>query len=256
MGLFDFFKGRSSNTGDAGGEKQVQRHAEKVLDKRAMSPDRFASIEALCKLGTEEAWRALLPRFNFTVDPTITDREEKQFIYDYVIGAHETAVEPVREYLRKSNAVNWPIKMLRELLPREEFVAEMLELLKGEDTSYQKNPERKIQAVVALEETADPRIAPAITAFLQDVNEDARFHTVRTLLAQESSPEVGAALFEQLVRDDSMRVRSTIADGLVEKAYACPDASRDKLLPVLPRLPNGPYTLDAAGVLTKVGGRR
>lgn len=255
MGLFDFFKGRSSGSGESA-ERQVQRHAEKVLDKRAMSPDRFASIEALCKLGTEEAWRALLPRFNFTVDPTITDREEKQFIYDYVIGAGEAAVEPVREFLRKSNAVNWPIKMFRELVSREDFVTEMLELLKGEDTSYQKNPERKIQAVVALEESPDPRVAAALLGFLQDVNEDARFHTVRTLLAQESLAAVGDALFEQLVRDDSGRVRSTIADGLVEKGYAAPEAVREKLLTVLPRLPNGPYSLDAAGVLTRVGGRR
>jgi hypothetical protein len=78
MGLFDFFKGKGAASGDAQ-EKTLMRHAERVLDKRAMSPDRFASIEYLARLGTEEAWRALLPRYNFTVDPTITDREEKAY---------------------------------------------------------------------------------------------------------------------------------------------------------------------------------
>ena len=151
MGLFDFFKGKGAASGDAQ-EKTLMRHAERVLDKRAMSPDRFASIEYLCNLATEDAWRALLPRYNFVVDPSITDREEKQFIFDRLSRAPESAVVPVKEFLRKTTSVNWAIKMLRALVSEEQFVGEMAAILKNEDTNYQKNPERKIQAIVALEE--------------------------------------------------------------------------------------------------------
>lgn len=253
MGLFDFFKGKGAASGDAQ-EKTLLRHAERILDKRAMSPDRFASIEYLCRLGTEEAWRALLPRYNFTVDPTITDREEKQYIFDAISKAGEAAVAPVKEYLPKASAVNWPIKMLRALVKEEEFVAEMVALLKGEDTSYQKNPERKIQAIIALEEVSDPRVAPAVLPFLDDVSEDTRFHAVRTLFAQDA-PESADALLALVAREDSMRIKTTVADGLVERRWAGGAEARDKAAPVLSRLPNGPFAFDGEGVLTRPGRR-
>lgn len=253
MGLFDFFKGRGGASADAQ-EKTLLRHAERVLDKRALSPDRFASIEYLCRLGTEEAWRAILPRYNFTVDPTITDREEKQYILDAISKAGEAAVVPVKEYLRKANAVNWPIKMLRALLGEAEFVTEMVALLGDEDTSYQKNPERKIQAIVALEEIADPRVESAVATFLDDVSEDTRFAAVRTLLAQDAPGSVDA-LLALLAREDSMRIKTTIADGLAEKKWPGSAEAREKALPVLVRLPNGPFTFDAEGVLSRPGRR-
>lgn len=248
MGIFDFLKGSRGATSADAQEKTVQRHAERVLDKRALSPDRFASIEYLCRLDSEESWRAVLPRLNFTVDPSITDREEKQYILDTVAEASEAAVEPVKEFLRKTTAVNWAIKMLRSLVEPEAFVAELIDVLKNEDTSYQKNPERKIQAIIALEDEDDPRVAPAVLPFLDDVNEDTRFHAVRTLLARGDA-SVAGPLFALLGREDSTRVRTTVADGLAEKAWPCPDEHRERVIPVLPRIPTGPYTLTPEGVL-------
>ena len=250
MGLFDFFTKKGAASGDAQ-EKTLLRHAERVLDKRAMSPDRFASIEYLCKLGTEEAWRAILPRYNFTVDPSITDREEKQYIFDNINEATETALDPVKEFLRKANAVNWPIKMLKAMLSNEDFVTELLDVLKNEDTSYQKNPERKNQSIIALEDARDPRVPPVIAGFLEDVSEDTRFHAVRTLLAQDD-PSSAAPLAALLAREDSMRIRTTIVDGLVEKKWPVAEEHREKIGAVLPRLPNGPFTLGADGILARL----
>jgi HEAT repeat protein len=242
MGLFDFLRGRN-----AGGADPLQKHAERVLDKRAMSPDRFASIEYLCNVATDEAWRALLPRFNFNVDPSITDREEKQFILEH-ISESETAIEPAKEFLRKAQAVNWPIKILRALLTPELFAGELIDVLSGEETAYQKNAERKIQAIIALEDCPDPRVPDAVAPFLDDVSEDTRFHAVRTLLAQDD-PKSAPAIFALLVRDDSMRIRTNVAEGLAEKGWACPEDLREKVIPVLPRIPTGPFSLDPAGVL-------
>ncbi len=248
MGLFDFLRGKNSNAVDP-----LLKHAERVLDKRAMSPDRFASIEYLCNVGSDEAWRALLPRFNFTVDPSITDREEKQFIFERISEAGDAAVEPVKEFLRKAQAVNWPIKMLRALLTPEAFVAELVDVLSGEETAYQKNGDRKNAAIIALEDCVDPRVAPAVVPFLEDVSEDTRFHAVRTLLAQDDATAAGP-MFELLVRDDSLRIRTTIAEGLAEKRWTCAEELREKVVAVVPRIPTGPYVLDA-GVLTRPGRR-
>jgi HEAT repeat protein len=187
MGLFDFLRGRNT-----GGADPLQKHAERVLDKRAMSPDRFASIEYLCNVGTDEAWRALLPT--------------------------------------------------------EKFVAELIDVLAGEETAYQKNGERKNQAIIALEDCPDPRVPDAVLPFLDDVSEDTRFHAVRTLLAQDDSKSA-PAIYALLVCDDSMRIRTNVAEGLAEKGWPCPDDLREKVIPVLPRIPTGPFMLDPAGVL-------
>ncbi len=250
MGLFDFF--RKSPGGPAEQERLLARHIERVMDKRSLSPDRFASIEYLAKLGTEEAWRALLPRFNFTVDPSITDREEKQYIFDAVTRGGESAVEPVKEFLRKSTAVNWPIKMLRELVDADVFVGELVDMLKGEDTVYQKNPDRKIQTIIALEKEKDPRVPPAVLPFLEDASEDTRFHAVRTLLAQDD-PSTAPALCALLARDDSMRIRTTVVDGLVAKGWPVPEEHREKVGALLGRLPNGPFVLGTDGALSRAG---
>lgn len=248
MGLFDFF--RKSSSGPAEQERMLARHTERVMDKRSLSPDRFQSIEYLCKLGTEDAWRALLPRYNFTVDPSITDREEKNYIFEAIVQAGDSAVEPVKEFLLKTTAVNWPIKMLQKLLSEADFAGVLLEILAAEDTVYQKNPERKIQAIISLEGIADARVAGVVGRFLEDASEDTRFHAARTLLALKSA-DVAAPLAALLARDDSMRVRTTIVDGLVEGAYPVPAEHREKVAGLLGRLPNGPFRLTPEGVIAR-----
>lgn len=245
MGLFDFFRSKGPSNDD----KSVQKHAERVLDKRSMSPDRFAAIEYLCKLGNEEAWRALLPRYNFTVDPLSTDREEKQYIYESLTGSPEAALEPVKEFLRTAPAVTWPAKMLKAICP-EEYVTELLDVLSTFDRGYSKTAERKQQLLMALEQERDERIGPAVLPFVEDFAEDVRFHAVRTVCAQDY-PVAVETLVKQLLREESARIRVTIVDGLTERAWACPEELRSELQRLLPSLPTGSFSLKADGVLTK-----
>lgn len=249
MGLFDFLKGKSGGTG-AGDERALMRHAERVLDKRAMSPDRFASIEFLCRMGTAEAWRALLPRFNFNVDPSITDREEKQFIYEALTGSPENAVEPVKDFLRSAPALTWPIKMLRTIASREELVGELIDVLSTFDTGYEKNSERKAQLIMALEEEPDPRVAPAVLPFLEDFSEDVRFHTIRTLLAQ-GDEAARAPLYKLLLNDGSMRIRATIVDGLAERGWPVDAEQRDAVGRLLLTVPTGPWVVSKELKITR-----
>lgn len=250
MGLFDFFKGKGGGSAD---ERTIQKHAERVMDKRAMSPDRFASIEFLCKLGTPEAWRAALARYNFSVDPSITDREEKQYIFEAVVGSPEKSVEPVREFLRSASALNWPIKMLRTMLEPADFIGEMLEFLATFDTGYEKNAERKAELIMAVEDPVDERVTAVVLPFLEDFTEDVRFHAVRTLVAQGDETARGP-LLKLLLADGSMRIRATVVEGLAEKGWSVDADLRDKVLPLVRSVPTGPWGLDEAGRVVKVAG--
>lgn len=251
MGLFDFFKSKGSTKSAPADDKTLAKHAERVLDKRAMSPDRFASIEFLCRTATPESWRAVLPRFNFTVDPSITDREEKQYIFDSVVAAPDNAVEPICEFLRTAESLNWPVKMLRKIVDRERLVSELLELLSAFDTGYARNADRKAQIIAELEDEKDARVPAAVAPFLGDFTEDVRFQAVRTLF-QQGDEQVGAAPLAKLfVDDDSARIRTTVVDGFAESQWAVPPDAREKFVAALRSVPTGPWTLDAEGKLRR-----
>ena len=233
MGIFDFLSKKGAQT-------PVQKLAAKVLDKRGMAPDRWDAIQALSKMDSEEAVEALLQRFTFYTDPSITDQEEKESVFNTIVSKGAVAVAPVKRFMAKSEAVTWPLKMLDRLLPEGEVLGAVFELLSGMDTEYERDPQRKLQLLSALETRRDPRILAAVRPFLADVNEGARFHAVGGVFAQENAEEARDTLLEQLAKEDSMRVKARILEGFAQRGWQV-DASK------LGKLPEG-FAVDANGI--------
>lgn len=232
MGLLDFF-GRKSGAG------ALKKHAKRAADKRAQNVDRWQSLQALGQMGTRDAAEALMQRFTFRVDPSITDQEEKDLAMSGVIAAGDQAVEPIRDFLRESESVAWPLKILDQLVPTEEVVAALLELLAGMDTDYERDPQRKIDVLAQLEDRKDPRIAGGIVRFLQDDSEGARFHTAATLLAQDEAEHHRDALLDLVANEESVRVKVRILDGFIARGWGLGDRSME----LRPELPSG-YVVD------------
>jgi hypothetical protein len=59
-------------------------------------------------LGTADAVEALLRRFLFSTDPSITDQEEKELAFEGILKAGREAIEPVRAFVAKAESVSWP----------------------------------------------------------------------------------------------------------------------------------------------------
>src|SRR5262245_43776249 len=95
MSLFGLFGKKSDSP------TQVKKWGERAQNRRAQAVDRWEAIQGLANVGTAEAVEALLPRFNFYVDPSITDQDEKQLAFDGIVAAGPAAIEPVVAYLRK-----------------------------------------------------------------------------------------------------------------------------------------------------------
>lgn len=245
MGLFDLFKGRSKE----GGERKsnpAAKWAEAAGSKRAQSYDRQEAIAELCKLKSPEAVEALLKRFTFTTDPSITDEEEKDAVFEGIVAAGRAAIEPVRAFAAKAESLAWPMRILKELLAEEEVVDELLVWLSKWDTEYAKFIDPKLQILAALGEHQNPKIRAAVEPFLQDVNEPARFHAVAATLAQKD-PEAIGPLLALLLDEESVRVRAKIADGLAANGWAVPDDQRDAVRKSLPH----EYGVDGSGHITK-----
>ncbi len=248
MGLFDIFKKQG---GGGGGEKKssaAAKWAEAAGNKRAQAYDRQEAINELCKLKSSDAVEALLKRFTFATDPSITDQEEKEAVFEGIVGAGKEAIEPVRAFAAKAESLTWPMKILKELLPEEELVDELLVWLSKWDTEYAKFIDPKLQILQALEEYENPKIRAAVEPFLDDVNEPARYHAVGSTVAQKDAESVGP-LVKLLLEEESVRVKSKIAEGFLANGWTVPEDQRDAVRKVLPHQ----FGIGAEGNFTKRG---
>ncbi len=246
MGLFDFFK--SNGKGDDTKKKSnaAARWAETAGSKRAQAYDRQEAIQELSKLGTADAVEALLKRFTFAIEPSITDQEEKELAFDGILKAGKDAIEPVRAFAAKAESLRWPMRILKETLEEDELVEELIVWLGKWDTEYAKFIDPKLQLLEELGDHVRPEIREAVEPFLEDVNEPARFNAVMATLAQKDAQSIGP-LVTLLLDEESVRVRSKVADGLASLSWEVPEDQRDAVRKVLPPQ----FGVDGSGLVTK-----
>ncbi len=198
MGFFDFLRrDRQQGTDDGPPlDRKLASLAKTSTDKRAQAYDREQALRDLCAVGTVQAAGILLRRFSFSIDPSITDQEEKALVFDGIVAigkgmrgrrAHETGSKPKEEnqdaltdeevaelrdavvvsvlkHCKKAENLTWPVNMLRELLDDENYEAELLDLLSELDTEYIRNVEPKINLIAALEDIVSEPVREAVEA--------------------------------------------------------------------------------------------
>jgi hypothetical protein len=243
MGLFDLFRGTAKDKPRA---SPAAKWADKASDKRAQNYDRQEAIQNLAEMGTAEAAAALLKRFTFHMDPSITDQEEKDAAFRGVLRAGKAALEPVRAFAAKAESLAWPMKIIKELLTEEEYVDELMVWLERWDTEYAKFVDPKLQLLVALEDHRHARIREAVAPFLEDVNEPARFHAAVTTLAQDDEAAI-PDLVSLFVDEESVRIRNKIAAGFAARGWKIPEESIEGARRALP----AGFALDASGRIKK-----
>ena len=220
-------------------EQMLKKHGARVTNRRAQNPDRWESIRVLSQMRTEAAVEALLGRFTIRVDPTITDQEERDLAFHGILEAGEVAIELVKRFMGTADSIDWPLKILTELLPEAEVNDALLEVLGSMSTDYERDPHKKIQLVATFEERHDSRVVEAVTPFLDDVNETVRFHSVGAIVAQQERDQAKDALLEAFAKEESVRVRARIADAFIDHGWEVSDVEAVKT-----RLPTG-YSIDA-----------
>lgn len=221
----------------------LRRHAERAANKRAQAIDRWESIQALISLGTPEAAEALLPRFTFYVEPGTTDQEEKDAAYFGIISLGDRALDPVCTFLKKAESLSWPLKILDELAKPEIVVEKLLGLLGEMDIEYERDPQRKIQVLAALQERVDARIVQAVVRFLEDTNETVRFNAVGAVFAQKETEQARDTLVDRMCTEESVRIRNRLLQG-----FAARDWDFGKRKEEVRKSVTAGFTLDAKGI--------
>lgn len=230
MGLFDLFRKKDSGTA---AERELARLRKMVSNKLAQNMDRQEALNRLADMGTPEAAEVLLTRFNWKLDPSITDQEEKELVVDGIAKAGPSALQPIRRYCTRAESVIWPIKALRRIVPEDQQEQELLSLLDEFDTEYLRNHEPKVQLLQALQEFPTEDVRVAVEPFLSDVNEEVRFAAVTTVFAADK-PEAVESLVTALIEDESFRIKNRIAQGLVDRGWEVPEELREECEKALP----------------------
>ena len=238
MGLFDFFSKATPET-------IVAKNAPRIASKRTQAPDRWDAIHAVGKLKSAAAVEALLPRFTFFVEPSITDNEEKDETFRYIVETGKDAIEPTVKFMAKAETLSWPMRILDRVAEPERVISELISLLAPMGTDYERDPQRKLQLLSALEERKDPRIAEAVVRFVGDANDAARFHAIGAILHQGNVEQVRPQLAAHLsTKEESVRIKSRLLSAFAERGWSVGEQAQAALSKTMP----AGYTLDAEGV--------
>lgn len=266
MGLFDIFRRGKKQAGNSGQpvDRKFAGLVKTATDKRAQAYDREEALRALCNLGTPQAAEALLKRFTFKIDPSITDQEEKNLVFEGIVrigtgaagvrangtakkneqGGGEPLDEPevaelrdaivdaVRAFCKRAESLNWPLRVLRELLDDQAYQDELLELLADHDTEYIRNVDPKLDLITALEEIVSPEAREAVETYLDDVNETVRFHAVETTFKQGDVTSL-PALVKLMEAEESVRIKNKVAEGIRKLDWTIPESLRSSFAEAL-----------------------
>ncbi|EYF07412.1 HEAT repeat domain-containing protein [Chondromyces apiculatus] len=248
MGIFDFLRKSSPPASGPAVDKKVAGYAKVASDKRAQTYDRIEALQALAAMKSVEAATALLKRFTFSIDPSITDQDEKEVAFQGVVDAGKEVIPAVREFCARAETLSWPIKILRALLEDDEYRDELIDLLEGFDTEYARNVEPKQQVIIALGTLTGDEIREAVERFLEDVNETVRFHAVQTTFAQGTEESV-PALVKAIASEESVRIKNKVAEGMMARNWTIPAELRGTARDALQD--SGGYAVNDGGQISR-----
>ncbi|MCE9673666.1 HEAT repeat domain-containing protein [Myxococcus stipitatus] len=236
MGLFDIF------TGGSGPEKALKLKP-KVTQKYGDPSTRQKAIQQLGEMRIPEAVSVLLARFTITVDPLTTDADEKEHTFELIKSFGKDAVPPITEFLTKTEqATSWGLRLLSELLTEDEVTGVCVDALQHLSAHYTKNPEKKVVLLHHVTGRQDPRIAPVVVPFLEDMSDDVKIAALKALASLKYEPAREPMLKLLTAEETARRVQTSALAALADTGFTT-GASRAQVEPLLVE----PFVLDKDG---------
>ena len=241
MGILDIFGGKSP-------ERAIKLKG-KVVQKYGGPEARQKAIQQLGEMELPEATAPLLARFTVAVEPATTDTDEKEHVFGLIRARGEAAVDPIRTFLRRNDqASSWAVRLLRDILPADRFVTAVVEHLRELGEVYTRDPEKKLVLLNESESLEDPRIAPTVMPFLEDMADDVKIAALRAL-GPRAYPEAREPMLKLLTAPETARrVQTAAVEAIARSAFGV-QGYREKVESLLPE----PFFVDKAGVLKRRG---
>jgi HEAT repeat protein len=216
MGLFDLLSKDKRN------ERALSKNVSQAVNKYAQSADRMKALEALADDGSDDALYGLLRRFGLMYDKSIEDEQEKEWVFETLVGKGRSALPAVKKYLFSAESISWPLRVLDKVAANtDEEIAFLEAVLERHEPGYERDPTKKMQLLSHLGSLKHPRAAALAVPYLKDMDEGVRFTAVETLMRQKNEAVAREPVLELFTSDaeESLRIRIKIAEGLAELGW-------------------------------------
>jgi HEAT repeat protein len=140
----------------------------------------------------------------------------------------------LKRYMASADSISWPLRLLDKVIDGKEGRIDVIAaVLEKHEPGYERDPTKKIQLLNHLGGLKHERVSPLVVPYLEDMDEGVRFAACEALLKQADEPVARTPLIDQIVKEDSLRLRIRIADGFAELAWAIAERRADveKVLP-------------------------
>ena len=204
--MFDFLKRNQPSS------KQIDKLVKRLTEPGGEDGPRIEAAEKLSEWGTAEALYALLKRFTISSKVITGDIEEKRMVVRMLAEKGKQAVDPILRFLGDHHQVEWPVQALSEILPREELVPKLVDILEKVAASSEFTPpEHKSDLIRAMRGHVSPEIATVLRRFLSDDDDDVRIAAIEAI--SEVGEDVREPLLEAFLEaGDRPRIRIKIAE--------------------------------------------
>jgi HEAT repeat protein len=240
MKMFDFFKS------DKPSQKQIDKLVKKLTEPGGEAAPRIEAAERLSEWGTPDSLYALLKRFTISSKVITQDVEEKRMVVEMLVEKGRGAVDPILRFLSKHHNVEWPVQALSQILPQQELIPRLVEILgKVAAASEFTPPEHKADLIRAMRGHVTPEIAALLRQFLSDDDDDVRIAAIEAI--SEAGEEVREQLLESMIAaDDRPRIRIKIAEVFADQEWPV-KGYRPKIEETLPE----GFHLTAKGIIRR-----
>lgn len=209
MGLFSFL----------GGSK-VDRLVKKVTNQWGQPQERQRAMQMLADIGSEEALFGLMRRFDYRVEASITDEEEKQLAYDLIVAASHRAAPAIEKYVSERDTVYWPLKALKEIAGTDQAVELLLRALDRAGQRDERVNEQRTQLVANLRDFPHPRVQERLRDLCTDENEEVRMMALDGYATYGEKVAVETLVMRILDPDESPSVKTVIFEQLIEAGWS------------------------------------
>jgi hypothetical protein len=200
-------------------DRALKKTIERATSKMGQSVDRWAAMEKLRDIGTDECLYALCKRFSFTYDKTIEDQQEKDWTVDVLVSKGEAVLPPLQRYMKNALNLGYPLSVVRRICSGDKLWEVTDTILADEEPGYVRNPRKRIDVIEWMGELDEPteEIVKRIIPYIGDFDENVKFKSV-DVVSRHPHPSLVKPLAEALTDDEeeSQRLRVRMAEVLAE----------------------------------------
>jgi HEAT repeat protein len=235
--MFDFLKSKSP----------IQRLTKRVTETAGEDGPRIEAAQKLADLDTPEATFALAKRFTISSKVITQDIEEKRMVVNMLAAKGDRAVDPLLRFLKSYHQVEWPVQALARILPTEQLIPKLIQVLEDVAQNPFTSPEHRSSLIKAMHGHITPEIAAALNKSLEDDDDDVRISAIHAVA------ELGESTRELLLdtyaaADDRPRIRIAIAELFADRDWPV----KGYRPTVEANLPEG-FLLNAKGLIRRKG---